>query len=89
MAEWIPMWRAGIVDLRPSTLARDDGYVERYILPTFGPRRLTDIDHSMVTAWVASMVVTGPVPWWDVAAEPKRARRPLSQRMPCGPASKD
>ena len=78
LAEWVPIWRAGIVDLRLSTLARDDGYVERYILPTFGPKRLVEIDHPAVTAWVAEMVTTGPIPWWDVAEEPKRKRRPLS-----------
>jgi integrase len=59
-------------------LTRDDGYVERYILPTFGSRRLSDIDHSAVKSWVAEMVTTGPVPWWDVTEEPKRKRRPLA-----------
>ncbi|MGD0313904.1 MAG: tyrosine-type recombinase/integrase [Acidimicrobiales bacterium] len=78
MDEWIPIWRAGVVDLRPSTLARDDGYIERYISPTFGSKRLVEIDHPMVTAWVAEMVATGPIPWWDIAEEPKRKRRPLS-----------
>jgi integrase len=78
MAEWVQMWRAGVVDLRPSTLAREDGYVERYILPTFGTKKLVDIDHAMVVTWLASMVIAGPVPWWDVTEEPKRARRPLS-----------
>ncbi len=78
MDEWVPKWRAGIVDLRPSTLARDDGYVERYILPTFGKRRLTEIDHAMVTAWIAEIVTSGPIPWWDVSDEPKRKRRTLS-----------
>lgn len=78
MAEWVPMWRSGIVDLRPSTLARDDGYVDRYILPTFGSKRLADTDRTAVTAWIAQMVTTGPIPWWDVAEEPKRRRRPLS-----------
>jgi integrase len=33
---------------------------------------------SVVTAWVAEVVTTGPIPWWDVAEEPKRKRRPLS-----------
>ncbi len=61
LAEWTPRWRAGIVDLRPSTLAHDDGYVDRYILPTFGSRRLADIDHAAVTVWVAEMVTIGPV----------------------------
>jgi integrase len=56
------MWRAGIVDLRPSTLARDDGYVARYLLPVFGPMRLADIDHTAVRAWVASLSARGLAP---------------------------
>ena len=75
---WVPMWRSGIVNLRPSTLARDDGYVDPYILPTFSRRRLSDIDDSMVTAWIAEMVTPGPIPWWDVTEDPKRKRRALS-----------
>ncbi len=78
MTDWTPIWRAGIVDLRPSTLARDDGYIERYILPTFGSMRLAEIDHATVTAWVAEMISIGPKPWWSVAEQPKRKRRPLS-----------
>jgi integrase len=54
-ATWAADWRAGVVDLRPSTLARDDGYVERYILPRFGPRRLGEIATADVRAWVADL----------------------------------
>jgi len=48
-------WRGGVVDLRPSTLARDDGYIARYLLPVFERRRLADIDHADVQAWVAQL----------------------------------
>jgi len=52
---WIAQWRAGIVDLRPSTLARDLGYVDRYLLPTFGGMKLGEITHAQVRAWVAEL----------------------------------
>jgi hypothetical protein len=54
---WVKKWRAGVVDLRPSTLARDDGYVERYLLPTFEELRLVDIDHATIRAWVLTSAV--------------------------------
>jgi integrase len=53
--DYAKTWRKGIVDLRPSTLARDDGYLERYIVPAFGEARLSDIDHAAVRAWVAAL----------------------------------
>ena len=54
-AAWAKTWRAGVVNLRPSTLARDDGYLERYLMPTFGTTRLADIDHAAVRSWVAEL----------------------------------
>jgi integrase len=59
---WVKAWRAGVVDLRPSTLARDDGYVDRYLLKTFGAMRLSDIDHTAVRAWVAELSGRGLAP---------------------------
>jgi integrase len=59
---WAKEWRAGIVDLRPSTLARDDGYLKRYLQPTFGEKRLAEIDHAMVRAWVAGLTARGLAP---------------------------
>jgi len=50
---WVAQWRGGIVDLRPSTLARDLGYVDRYLVPTFGGMKLGEITHAQVRAWVA------------------------------------
>ena len=57
--DWAKSWRAGIVDLRASTLARDDGYIERYLLPTFGAMRLGDINPAAVRAWVAELKANG------------------------------
>ena len=59
---WAKEWRAGVVDLRPSTLARDDGYLKRYLQPTFGKKRLAEIDHVMVRAWVAGLIARGLAP---------------------------
>ena len=59
---WAKEWRAGIVDLRPSTLARDDGYLKRYLQPTFGEKRLAEIDHAVVRAWVAGLIARGLAP---------------------------
>jgi integrase len=61
-AAWAKEWRTGVVDLRPSTLARDDGYLQRYLLPTFGRERLAEIDHTMVRAWIAGLSARGLAP---------------------------
>lgn len=60
--DWLTKWRAGVVDLRPSTLARDDDYIERYLKPAFGHLRLGEIDHAMVRAWVAELSARGLAP---------------------------
>jgi len=60
--DWAKEWRTGIVDLRPSTLARDLGYLNRYIVPTFGPVRLGEIDHAQVRTWVAGLSARGLSP---------------------------
>jgi len=59
---WAKEWRTGVFDLRPSTLARDDGYLNRYLLPTFGEKRLAEIDHAMVRAWIAGLSARGLAP---------------------------
>lgn len=43
------------MNLRPSTLARDDGYTERYLLPTFGRRQVAQITNMHVRAWIAEL----------------------------------
>ena len=35
-SDWAEQWSSTVVDLRPSTRARDLGYLERYVLPHFG-----------------------------------------------------
>ena len=60
--DWVERWRAGVVDLRPSTLARDDGYVDRYLIPEFGALRIGDIDHARVQAWIAALTARGLAP---------------------------
>jgi hypothetical protein len=58
----VERWRAGVVDLRAPTLVRDDGYIERYLLPEFGPLRIGDIDHARVQTWVAALTARGLAP---------------------------
>jgi len=61
-ADWAQTWRAGIVDLRPSTFARDMGYLDRYLIPAFADKRLGDIDLAAVRRWVADMSASGLAP---------------------------
>ncbi len=42
--EWSQCWLASVVNLRPSTRARDEAYLTSLIRPTFGTRLLCDID---------------------------------------------
>lgn len=77
-AKWSEQWKATTVNLRASTRARDLGYLERYIIPTFGPMKLAAIDHMTVAGWVAQLTGDGPVPWWNVADGGDRKRRPVS-----------
>ncbi|MGD0982773.1 MAG: site-specific integrase [Acidimicrobiales bacterium] len=53
-AEW---WRT-TVDLRPSTRVRDEGYVNRYVLPRFGDCMLAEITQLDVRGWVADLSST-------------------------------
>ena len=77
-SEWAELWKTTTVDLRPSTRERDLGYLNRYVLPTFGHQSIGKIDYMAVSKWVAEMLDPGPKPWWDVDNEPDRPRRPLS-----------
>ena len=72
---WVAQWRAGIVDLRPSTLARDLGYVERYLVPTFGGVKLGEITHSQVRPGSPSSP--------RGSASPRRRLRRISRRSRC------
>ena len=53
--EWTKLWKETTVNLRPSTIARDDSYLRSLILPTFGDYRLAEIDRPTVRAWVAEL----------------------------------
>ena len=61
-SKWAQEWAATVVDLRPSTRARDIGYLERYLLPRFGTHALGDITHLAVRAWVADLNASGLAP---------------------------
>lgn len=53
--DWQARWRSTIVDLRRSTLVRDLGYLDRYLVPAFGTAQLAEIDSLMIEAWVAEL----------------------------------
>ena len=76
--EWAEYYKTTMVDLRRSTKDRDVGYIDRYIIPTFGEMELGKIDFMAVTAWVTVLLGPGPKPWWDTHKQPKRKRRALS-----------
>src|ERR1700691_4596289 len=42
-ADWSQQWRETLTGLRPSTRVRDLDYLDRYLLPTFGPMSLSSI----------------------------------------------
>lgn len=67
--EWWEDYRSTVVDLRPSTLARDASYYRSLIAPTFADMALSSIDHAAVTAWVASIVDAGKAPATVVKAK--------------------
>lgn len=52
---WEKEWRATVGGLRVSTRVRDFGYVDRYILPTFAPTPIGDIDAHAVRRWQATL----------------------------------
>ncbi|MGH9244911.1 MAG: tyrosine-type recombinase/integrase [Acidimicrobiales bacterium] len=60
--EWAEEWRRTLVALRPSTRARDEGYLQAVVVPAFGARSIGDIDHLAVRQWVASLVADGRAP---------------------------
>ncbi len=50
-AEWI----AGQVQIKPSTLSGYRYTLDRHILPTWGSRRLVEIGHGEVQAWITTL----------------------------------
>ncbi|MHB1509605.1 MAG: tyrosine-type recombinase/integrase [Acidimicrobiales bacterium] len=53
--EWAEEWWGTVVNLRPTTRERDRGYINRYVLPTFGDFELSRITHLQVRSWVAEL----------------------------------
>jgi integrase len=62
LADLAEEWTTTIVDLRPSTKARDLGYLNRYVLPRFGHLEVRAITHVMVRSWVAELDGSGLAP---------------------------
>ncbi|MGH9117891.1 MAG: tyrosine-type recombinase/integrase [Acidimicrobiales bacterium] len=61
-AQWAGEWRRTLVALRPSTRARDEGYLRAVVIPAFGERPIGEIDHLAIRQWVASLVAAGRSP---------------------------
>jgi integrase len=54
-AAWAVRWEATTVNLRANTRAAYRNLLRRYLLPTFGPMRLADLDAMAVRAWLAKL----------------------------------
>jgi integrase len=55
-------WFATTVHLKPSTRASYRTMLDRYVLPTFGAARLTDVTRTRVQAWMAELIASGTGP---------------------------
>jgi len=55
VGEWSQRWLETTVHLRASTRARDLSYLRTHILPVFGQRQLSGVEHEDVQAWVAEL----------------------------------
>jgi len=62
VASWAEQWYATSADKRGSTRARLRGILDRHVLPKWGPRRLSTVQHVEVRAWVAELSSTGLAP---------------------------
>jgi integrase len=76
-------WRQTRHGLRPSAEARDVGYIDRYILPTFGGLRLADIEASLIHAWIGDLLERGLAP-----ATVRKAGQLLNQILAAAVADK-
>src|SRR5512132_3558003 len=54
-AAWATRWETTPVNLRGNTQATYLNLLRRYLLPTFGPMRLADLDAMAVRAWLAKL----------------------------------
>ncbi|MDP9334248.1 MAG: N-terminal phage integrase SAM-like domain-containing protein [Actinomycetota bacterium] len=59
LREFGARWWASSVNLRPSTVARNDATYRNQVLPTFGDLPLSAIDHLSVQEWVARLSASG------------------------------
>lgn len=60
--DWVTQWWATTTNLRPSSRDRDRGYLNRYVLPTFGKDALGEISQLKVRSWVAELAGSGLAP---------------------------
>jgi integrase len=60
--EWADSWTKNVVDLRPSTFARDKDYLNRYIIPVFGELPLGDISVGRIRTWITDLNASGLAP---------------------------
>ena len=60
--DWGVEWWETTVNLRPSTLARDEASYRNHIEPTFGDYPIGAINHIAVRQWVAGLSASGLAP---------------------------
>lgn len=60
--DWAGQFQASRINLRPSTLARDDAYFRNLILPAFGHLRLAKIHPLQLQQWVSALDADGYAP---------------------------
>lgn len=61
-SDWWERWWPTTVNLRPTSRARDESVARNHLDPAFGQYPLVDIDHTMVTNWIASLSASGLSP---------------------------
>jgi integrase len=91
LSAWLDDWLDTTVNLRPSTRARDVGYLDRYVRPRFGDCRIGAIEPMDVRTWVADLSATGLAPATVVKAHQLLGKSltaavdvGLIARSPCG-----
>lgn len=58
-AEWADQWKHTWRNKRPSTWARDENYLDRYVVAHFGEARLGDITPLAVETWLTRLQAKG------------------------------
>jgi integrase len=62
LSEWWAEWWPSVVDLRPSSRARDESVWRNHVRPAFGAIPLSAIDHQAIAQWIADLRATGLAP---------------------------